>query len=252
MAIELPGYRVVVTGASRGIGRGIALAFARAGASVSICARDPAKLAETAAELSAIGLSHSETCDLSDADSIARYIENAAGALGGIDVLVNNASGFGRSDDEPGWNAAVAVDLMGTMRTNWAALPWLRRSEHASFIHLTSTAAFKPSVLAPAYSAIKAALVHFTRSQAKLLAKEGIRVNSVAPGSTEAPGHFFEQRKLSGDPSYEKVRATFPGGRLGTPEDIADVALFLASPYARWVNGQTIVADGGQSMFDNT
>jgi 3-oxoacyl-[acyl-carrier protein] reductase len=252
MAFDLTGYRVIVTGASQGIGRGIALAFARSGAAVSVCARRPGPLAETHAALAAIGPAHSQVCDLADGPAVAAYIDAAAAALGGIDVLVNNASGFGRADTEEGWAAAIGVDLMATMRANWAALPWLRQSPQASYIHITSSTVFKPSVIAPAYAAIKAALTHYTRSQAKTLAAEGIRCNAVAPGSTEAPGHFFENRRLAGDPSYERVRATMPGGRLGTPEEIADVVLFLASPAGRWVTGQTILADGGQHLFDNT
>jgi len=251
--MELAGYRVVVTGASRGIGRGIAIAFARAGAVVSICARDERKLAETHAALADLGGKvHSQVCDLADGEAVCGYVEAAARELGGIDVLVNNASGFGRADTEEGWSTAFAVDVMATMRANWTALPYIRQSAHGSFIHITSTTAFKASVKAPAYASIKAALVHYTKCQAKILAQEGIRVNSVAPGSTTDADHFFEQRRLAGDPSYEAVLATMPAGRLGAPEDVADVVLFLASPAARWVTGQTIIADGGQYLFDNT
>lgn len=248
MPFNLTGYCVIVTGASRGIGRGTAKRFAEAGASVSVCARDYDKLAEAAVEIGAV---HKAVCDVSDAAAVDAYVNDAAAALGGLDVLVNNASGFGRADNEDGWAAAVGIDLMGTLRASWSALPWLRRSRHGSLVHVTSTSAFKPSVIGPAYSAIKAAIVHYTRSQAKLLAKEGIRVNSVAPGPTTAPGHFYEQRREARDPSFAKLIATMPSGRLGTPEEISDVVLFLASHEGRWINGQTIVADGGQSLFDN-
>ena len=247
---DLPGLRVVVTGGSRGSGRGIALGFARAGASVSICARDAGQLAKTHAELAALGPAHSQVCDLADGEAVRSYIGAAATAMNGLDVLVNNASGFGRSDDELGWAAAVGVDLMATLRAGWAALPWLRLSDRAAIVHISSTTAFRPSVIAPAYAAIKAALVSYTQSQAKVLAAEGIRVNSVAPGSTTAPGHFFEKRRLAGDPTYAAMVASIPAGRLGTAEEIADVVLFLASPASRWVTGQTIVADGGQSLFE--
>jgi len=250
---DLAGYRVIVTGASQGIGRGIALAFARAGSAVSICARGEAKLARTHAELEAVGGKvHSQICDLADGEAVCTYVEAAAQALGGIDVLVNNVTGFGRADTEEGWSTAFAVDVMATMRANWTALPYIRQSAYGSFIHITSTTAFKASVKAPAYAAVKAALVHYTKCQAKTLAKEGIRVNSVAPGSTTDEDHFFEQRRLAGDPSYDAVLATMPTGRLGAPDDVADVVTFLASRAARWVTGQTIIADGGQYLFDNT
>lgn len=249
---DLAGYKVIVTGGSRGIGRGIAQAFVQAGASVSICARNARTLAETHAVLAQHGAVHSASIDLADGNAVRAYIEQAADALGGIDILVNNASGFGRADSEEGWSAAVGVDLMATLRAGWAAMPFLRQSSHPAIVHISSSSAFKPSVIAPAYAAIKAALVHITKSQAKMWAAEGVRVNSVAPGSTTAPGHFYEKRKASNDPSYAKVVAAIPAGRLGTAEEIADVVLFLASPAARWVQGQTIVVDGGQHLFDNT
>lgn len=252
MDFELKGYRVIVTGASRGIGRGIAKRFAEAGASVSICGRNEKGLASAHEEIAAIGPVHSAICDLADGDAVRAYVDAAAKAMGGLDVLVNNASGFGRADDEEGWASAINVDLMATMRANWTALPWLRKSANPSYIHITSSVAFKASMKAPAYAAIKAALVHYSTSQAKILAAEGIRVNTVAPGSTTAPGHFFEKRREAGDPAYDAVLKTMPAGRLGMPEEIADVVLFLASPAARWVTGQTILADGGQHLFDNT
>ena len=249
---DFSGYRVIVTGGSRGIGRGIVTAFVRAGAAVSTCGRDEQALSETRSSLAGFGPVHAQVCDLADRAAVGAYVEAAAEAMGGIDVLVNNASGFGRTDDEEGWAAAVGVDLMATMRANWAALPHLRESAHPSLVHISSSAAFKPSIIAPAYAAIKAALVHYTKSQAKALAGQGIRVNSVAPGSTTAPGHFYEKRKAANDPAHARVLATIPAGRLGTVEEIADVVLFLASPAARWVQGQTILVDGGQHLFDNS
>src|SRR5476649_1170671 len=166
MTFDFTGKRIVVAGGSCGIGRSIALGFAAAGAAVSICARGADSLAATRGELAKSGgAAHAASCDLADGAAITRYIAEAAASLGGIDVLVNNASGFGASDDEAGWAAAVGVDLMATLRASWTALPWLEQSPHASLIHITSTVAFKPSVLAPAYSAIKAALVHYTKSQ---------------------------------------------------------------------------------------
>jgi len=251
----LQDYRVIVTGASHGIGRGIAGSFAAAGAAVSICGRNREALTAAKGEIEERvpgAIVHTAVCDLSDAKTVEAYIEEAARALGGIDVLVNNASAFGRADDEQGWSAAVNVDLMGTVRASWAALPWLRKSGNPSLIHITSTTAYKPSVLAPAYAAVKAALVHYTKSQAKKLAPEGIRVNSVAPGPTTAPGHFYEERRRNGDPGYLRVLADSPAGRLGEPADIANVVMFLASPAARWVQGQTVVVDGGHHLFDNS
>jgi len=245
---DFSGSKVIVTGASKGIGKGIARRFLEAGAAVSICARGVEDLEKARDELSAVGPVHAAACDLSRSEEIERYVAEATEALGGLDVLVNNASGFGRADDEDGWATSVNVDLMGTLRMCRATLPWLVASPGAAIVHITSITAFRPSRKAPAYGAIKAALVAYTASQALELIAKGVRVNTVAPGSTEAPGHFFEARRLAGDPGYAAALATQPTGRMGTPADIADVVLFLSSDAARWVIGHTVVADGGQFL----
>ena len=245
---DFSGRRVIVTGGSRGIGRGIARAFLEAGAAVSICGRDERALAEARDGLAPLGRLHAARCDLADREAIPVYLTAAGEALGGLDVLVNNASGFGRADDEAGWSAAIGVDLMGTIRMSHAAEPLLAASDSAAIVHLASITAFRASRKAPAYAAIKAALVNYTASQALALAPKGIRVNAVAPGSTEAPGHFFEKRRLAGDPAYASALASQPSGRMGRPEDIAGAILFLASDAGRWITGQTITVDGGQSI----
>ncbi|WP_292902770.1 SDR family oxidoreductase [Niveispirillum sp.] len=245
---DFTGSRVIVTGASRGIGRGIAEAFARAGAGISICARNPRKLEETREALAAHGGPvHAAICDVADGDQVAAYVAGAAAALGGVDVLVSNVSAFARSDAEESWLAGVQTDLLGAVRLSHAALPWLERAPGGGVIvHVNSITALRPSRSAPAYAAMKAALMNYTGSQALALLGRGVRVNGVAPGSTEAPGHFWEKRRLSGDPAYAAALASQPTGRMGHPDDIAGVVLFLASDAARWVVGQTILADGGQ------
>ncbi len=244
MSLDFTGRRVVVCGGSRGIGRGIALGFARAGAAVSICARSPGPLETTRRELGEKG--HAATCDLGDEASIRAYVAAAGAALGGIDILVNNASGFGTTDDATGWAACFAVDLMAIVHATHAALPYLEKSEGASVVSVSSISAYRVAVRNPPYGAIKAAVNHYTATQASALAKKGIRVNAVAPGSIEFPGGTWEKRRLAGDPLYENTRSRIPSGQMGTPEDVADVVLFLASPMARWVTGQTITVDGGQ------
>lgn len=248
MQLELKNRNTIIAGGSRGIGRSIALAFARAGANVSICARGETALRATEAELKQFGHAvHAASCDLADAAALKQYVAAAAQALGGIDVLVNNASGFGLSDDEAGWAASINIDLLAPVRATHAALPFLEKS-HGSIIHISSISGLMPSARTPPYGAVKAALVQLTTSQAVRLADKHIRVNCIAPGSIEFPGGTWDRRKTTDPALYNATLGSIRFGRLGTPEEIANVALFLASSAASWVTGQTIAVDGGQRL----
>ena len=249
MPIDFKGTRVVVCGGSRGIGRSIALGFAQAGASVSVCARGGDALEKVRGELAAFGaVVHAAQCDLGKEADIARYIPAAAQALGGIDVLVNTASGFGMGDDEAAWSAGVDVDLMATVRASRTAEPYLLASKVAAIVNVSSISGFRPSARTPAYGAVKAAIVHYTTSQAALLARKGVRVNCVAPGSIEFPGGLWAQRQTSAPDLYNSILKGIPFGRMGKPEEVANLVMFLASPLAGWITGQAISVDGGQML----
>src|SRR6202043_2721459 len=125
-------------------------------------------------------------------------------ALGGVDVLVNNAAGFGVTDDEAGWEASVAVDLLGTVRASRSALPFLERSR-GTIVNISSISGLRPSIRTPPYGAVKAALIHYTTTQAALLARHGIRVNCVAPGAIEFPGGLWERRKTEDPVLYNHL-----------------------------------------------
>ena len=247
MRFDFRGKRAIVAGGSRGIGRSIALGFAEAGAAVSICARGAESLAATRDELARFGGTvHAASCDLADGEAVGRYIAQAAEALGGIDVLVNNASGFGSTDDEAGWAASIEIDLMATVRASQAALPHLQRG--ASIIHISSISGLQPSVRTPPYGAVKAALIQYTTTQALALAPRGVRVNCIAPGSIEFPGGVWDDARKNNPTLYQGIVQSIPSGRMGRPEEVASVALFLASDLGSWVTGQTIAVDGGQML----
>lgn len=242
--MDFSGKRVLIGGGSRGIGRAIAGRFAQAGAAVSVSGRDSDALAETARITGA----HVQICDLADRQGARCQVEIAAEALGGLDIVVNNGSAFSTEDTAKGWRTAFDVDLMGLVETNAAAVPMLAASGGGAIVNIASISAFHPTPRAAPYGAMKAAIVHYTASQALGLAPQNIRVNAVAPGAIEFPGHFWESRRTSDPEGYRRILDKIPFGRLGEPEEVADVVLFLASPLARWVTGQTIMVDGGQEL----
>jgi len=248
MKIDLSGKRAIVCGGSRGIGRSIALGLAQAGASVSICARGAEALEATRKDVAAAGgTAHAMACDLANEASINAYIAAAAQALGGVDILVNNASGFGQSDDVKGWGLSFNVDIMATVHASHAAIEHLKAAR-GCIINISSISALRASARSAPYGAAKAAVIHYTLSQAQMYAKDGIRVNAISPGSIEFPGGLWEQRKTTNPNLYNAILRSIPFGRLGHPEEIANVAVFLASPLAAWVTGQAISVDGGQLL----
>jgi 3-oxoacyl-[acyl-carrier protein] reductase len=249
MQISFRGKKAVIAGGSRGIGRAIALAFAAEGAAVAICARGREDLDSAEAELERKGVTvFALACDLADEAQVTGYVAKAANALGGVDVLVNNASGMGMKDDETGWRSGIDIDLLATARAVRVAVPLMERTGGGSIINISSISGFLAMPRSLPYAAVKAAVINYTMGQALALAAKRIRVNAIAPGSIEFPGGVWDQRRKSEPELYRRTLASIPWQRYGTPEEVAAVAVFLASDLASWVTGQTIVVDGGQSL----
>ena len=230
MDLHLAGKKVVVTGASKGIGLAIANEFAKEGASVSICARGRDSL-ESARELIAGngGNVYADICDVSDKKNLIKYIENAVQNLGGLNILVNNPSGFGRSDDEDGWQVGIDVDLMALVRASWTAVPFIEKKQAvAALSFILPLSGLTSSLRTPPYGAVKAAVIQYTKTQALQLASKNIRVNCIAPGSIDFPGGTWDDAKKNNPKLYAGIQNSIPFGRLGRPEEVAKLAVILS------------------------
>lgn len=248
MDLGLKGKGVIVTGASKGIGRAIAHAFAAEGANIAICARGAEALDKTRAEIAALGVKvHAASCDVGNAEALNAFLEGAHAALGRVDVLINNPSGFGVTDNEEGWAASLAVDVMAPVRATWKVVPWLVAQGGGAVIHISSISGLEASLPGvAAYAAVKAALISHSKSMAMELAPKGIRVNCVAPGSIDFPDGFWDGVRKDNPAFYDGVVSTIPFGRMGKPEEIANAVVFLASAKASWISGVMLPVDGVQ------
>jgi 3-oxoacyl-[acyl-carrier protein] reductase len=248
VSISLSGRAVLVTGATRGIGRGIAEYFARAGATVTFSGRDVAAGEELAAQLSA---DHAlfVPADLAG-DSAPGHLVAAATRHGGrLDAIVNAAGIFPDSPIDqmtvPLWNEVLRVNLTTSMLLLQAALPALKASGSGRFVAISSITGPRTGFGGLAhYGASKAGLEGFVRSAAVELAKHAITVNAVAPGSILTPG----LGRLMTEDDLALLRTRIPVGRIGDPADIAGAAAFLVSEDASFVTGQSITVDGGQTL----
>ena len=247
MDLGLRGKTAVVTGASRGIGRAIALRLAEEGVGVAICARGEPALREAEVELRTRAVPvYAAVCDVADLEALDGFLDAARVDLGGIDILVNNPSGLSLADDEAAWQSTLNVDLMAAVRASWKVAPWMGAAGGGAIVHISSIAGLEATGFPPAYCAAKAALVSHAKSLAVALAPQKIRVNSVAPGSVEFAGGLWAGMRQNNPDFYGAVLSTIPSGRMGTPEEIADVVTFLVSERASWVTGVCLAVDGAQ------
>ena len=249
--MRLAGKVALVTGAQQGIGKAIALAYGREGASVVVNYLDSQAAAEEiAAQIRALGQRAMPIAgDVAQAADVRRMVE-VGESLGGIDILVNNAGIFPRVEfldmTEAQWDEVLNVNLKGTfLCTQAVAQKLVERGRGGAVINLASSAAFRSSPRGVHYVASKAGIVGVTRATALELAPYRVRVNAIAPGTTDTaqPRYGMSEEEL------QAAGRQVPLGRMGTPEDVADLAVFLASEEARHITGQTLHVNGGQYLY---
>ncbi len=250
MDLGLGGKACLVAGASRGIGRAIAHAFAREGARIAAIARGEADLTSLLAELPGEG--HvSIVADVTTADGADAAVDGAARGLGGLDIVIANVGkSFARDAaqmDDADLAKSLDMNLWAAARVAQRSAPHLAKRGGGS-ITMISSIWGREGGGAPGYNVAKAGVIALAKALARDYAAQGIRVNSVAPGSILFPGGGWDRRQKA-DPAAiaDMVERELPFGRFGTPDEVADAVAFVASPRASWIAGACVVVDGGQS-----
>lgn len=239
--MEFQGLTAIVTGGASGIGASVAALLTERGARVAILDLRPDEAADGMLSFK---------CDVTDDASVNAAVEDAALALGGIDIVINNAGigaqGTIETNDDAEWHSVFDLNVVGMVRVSRAALSYLRKSDHAAVVNMASLAALVGLPDRALYSASKGAVLSLTLGMAADHLREGIRVNSVSPGTADTP---WIERLLSSaeDPEAERsaLEARQPIGRLVTAEEVAGAVAYLASPLAGSTTGANLTVDGG-------
>ena len=245
MDLGLEGRRAVVTGGSRGIGRAIAETFAEEGCDVAICARGRAGVEEAVAALAKKGRkAWGAAADVSDLPALRGFVAEAAAALGGIDVFVANVSALAMGMDDESWRKSLEIDVMGTVAGCEAAVPHLEKSPAGAIVVIGTTGAIEMAGPTRPYASVKAALIPYVKGLARNLAAKGVRANLVSPGNVYFKGGVWNIAEERDPARFRDMLSRNPTGRMGTPQEVANAVVFLASPRASFITGTNLIIDG--------
>ena len=245
MDLGLKGKRAIITGGSKGIGRRCADILAEEGADVAICARNREEVAAAVEALKAKGANaYGAAVDVGDKAALEGWVADAAGALGGIDIVIPNVSALDMGDTEEAWRHEFEIDLLHTVRTVNAAMPWLEKSGAGAIVIISSVSGRELDFTSPAYGGMKAALVHYAQRLALTLAPKNIRSNVVSPGNTYFEGGIWQWIETNKPDLFKQALDLNPTGRMATAEEVARAVVFLASPASSFTTGTNLLVDG--------
>ena len=251
MDIGLKGKSAIVLGGTRGIGRSIADTLAGEGCNVAVCARNAEQVGEAVAALKARGVrATGASVDIADGEALKAWIAKAAGEQGGLDLLFSNAGAMAQGGDPDSWRKNFELDVLGAVNAFDAAQPFLSKAAEAkgdaAFVIIASISAAQADQ-ASSYGPMKAALIHMAKGLARQHAKRGVRVNVVSPGMVYFPGGVWEMVEKGNPEFFKTALARNPTGRCATPQEVANAAVFLASPVSTYTTGVNLIVDGAVS-----
>ncbi len=248
MKLDLEGKNVLITGATKGIGRAIAEAFASEKANVGICARNADEVAETVAALEARGVkAFGASADLADGDAVTAWVADMADRLGGVDAFVNNVSALGTTTDREAWTRSINIDLLGMVAGCEAVLPHLVASK-GSIVMINTNGSVQVFAKPTPYPVVKAGALAYMKYLSYEYARTGVRINAVSPGSIFFEGGVWDRRRVNEPARYQRMLDLNPMGRFGKPEEVANAVLFLSSAAASFISGTNLVVDGAATV----